>query len=608
VIDPDRLAADGFVVSELLDDDLLEALRDRYEQFALDPGHPFFASSNHLDGPDARRVDLELRSLLEPVVAAALPGHRSFLASFLTKGARTGARIDLHQDLTYTDERRARTILVWIPLCDVDSSNGALEVVPGSHLWSCGSRPGGADRSPTAGLQDELTGLVASVPLRAGTAVVYDAAIVHGSPPNRSDHPRAAVGLAVVPADADLVHVHVDADGSPNAYLVDDAYYTEQGLANEPRGYPEIGLWAPPVEEAELRRGIAARGTTSSASRTAGSGEGADSDPVAVPSGAKRSAAPRRLVRPRLRAAHGRALLPPAAPALVDPEADRRLRRDGFTRVPLLDDATVAELHDLYGTLHGWSGAGFEPDLANTDTHYRRESSARIARLLDERVGSLFVDHLPYLRTFLCKWPGDDSALNLHRDWMYVDERSGEHSYVVWIPLVDVTTENGPLQVLRHSHRVDPMLRGTHLNASWVEDETYVRPRLLTIPARAGDAVILDNQLVHCSTPNRSSVPRPVTAVGMRRRGAPLVYFRRIDDQTAARYDVDEEFFLTYTPQRLMDSAPELPVVETVPIGDAHLDGAEVVSRLRSSRLTWLDDANRWAAELRERVARERVG
>jgi hypothetical protein len=184
---------------------------------------------------------------------------------------------------------------------------------------------------------------------------------------------------------------------------------------------------------------------------------------------------------------------------------------------------------------------------------------------------------------------------------MYVDERSGHRSYVVWIALEDVTGDEGQIQVLRHSHRVDPMLRGTHLNASWVADDDLVRPRLLTVPVRAGEALVMDNALVHCSLLNGTDRPRLVAAIAVRPVEAPLVHFARHDDSHAARYDVDEEFFLTTTPQQLMEAPPPLPVAEVLPTGERPLERSELSRRLATSPLTHLDRAGRALARARDR-------
>ena len=143
-----------------------------------------------------------------------------------------------------------------------------------------------------------------------------------------------------------------------------------------------------------------------------------------------------------------------------------------------------------------------------------------------------------------------------------------------------VTLHNGQLQVLRGSHRVDAMVRGTGLEAPWMSCEEVIRRRLESVPVRAGDAVVFDNALVHCSYPNHTDAPRLVAAVGMRPRGEPLVYWRSAGDGAAQRRDVDEEFFLCHTPTGLLVEPPPEPVLETAEDGAVQLDAPELAALL----------------------------
>ena len=254
---------------------------------------------------------------------------------------------------------------------------------------------------------------------------------------------------------------------------------------------------------------------------------------------------------------------------VVDPRVAAQLETDGFAVVPFPGVSEVLEqLRSLYGEAHGWVGSGFEADLTNGDREYRRRVSDGLSAVLDPLVAGLFVDMVPFLRVFLCKWPGPGSDLYLHRDWMYVDERRGGRTFVVWIPLQDVDDSNGSLQVLPSSHLADGSLRGTHLNAGWVSDDDLVRPHLTVVHARAGEAVIMDNALVHCSLPNHGVEPRLVAAIGVRPADSPLVHFVRSDAEHALRVDVDEDFFLTVTPQELMANGTDLPPAEMIEISE----------------------------------------
>lgn len=276
---------------------------------------------------------------------------------------------------------------------------------------------------------------------------------------------------------------------------------------------------------------------------------------------------------------------------LRDESLDRRLRRDGFVTFPLFSREEVADLREQFGLLRGWEHEGFHSDLVLDEPDYRRKVSEVISTALDDKVIACFEDYHPFLRNFLCKFPGEESSLYLHRDWMYVDERRGARTYVAWVALEDITGHNGQLRVLRGSHTIDPSLRGTQLIAPWLEHTDVIEPRLLSVPVRAGEVIVFDNALVHSSYPNLTDEPRVAAAVGMRPAASSLVHLRAAGPGRATRYDVDEEFFCTATPQGLIAAPPELPVAEVVPDHPAVLSAGELAGLLDRGRYAKVDRA-----------------
>jgi beta-hydroxylase len=288
---------------------------------------------------------------------------------------------------------------------------------------------------------------------------------------------------------------------------------------------------------------------------------------------------------------------------LLDAELDGRLRRDGFVTLPAFDPGRVAHLRDRFGELSGWNGSGFQSDLVSTDLTYRQDAAEAIGAELDRDVSAMFDGYVPFLHSFLCKFPGEDSSLYLHRDWMYVDEREGHRTFAAWVALEDIDGHNGQLRVLRGSHLLDPSLRGTDLIAPWIRHQSLIDERLLAIPVKAGDVIIFDNALIHSSFPNYTTRPRVAAAVGLRPKDARLVHFRRVDERSAQRFDVDEKFFLTSTPQDLMGRAPDLPVAEDIELDETDFTELELTKRLDADPRAKLERARRRAVDVRDRCS-----
>ena len=248
MIDLAALEADGYTTVQLLDPAATAELAARYDDLGVDPTTAYWASSVHADRATARQIDLELKASLGPAVDEQLPDHEPFLAAFIAKGAQ-GGRVGLHPDWTYTDERAARARVVWVALVDTDERNGAMVVVPGSHLRLHGLRGSGDFPSPVERIEEELwEEAVRTVPLRAGEAIVWDAALVHGSWPNERSEARPAAAIAVAPAGAGLVHFHRRPDGRLEGWSIDEAFYTTLPYGEPPAGYPSLDPWDGPVQ------------------------------------------------------------------------------------------------------------------------------------------------------------------------------------------------------------------------------------------------------------------------------------------------------------------------------------------------------------------------
>jgi hypothetical protein len=192
---------------------------------------------------------------------------------------------------------------------------------------------------------------------------------------------------------------------------------------------------------------------------------------------------------------------------------------------------------------------------------------------------------------------------------MYVDEREGDRTYVAWTALQDISGDNGRLQVLPGSHLIDDRLRGSLLVAPWLAHEDVIRPRLQTLSVRAGDCVVLDNALVHCSLPNLTDEPRLVAAVAMKPRAAAPLHHRRFDDVSAATYEVDEDFWCDFTPSELEERPLPLPIARVVPAPQRSLTERHLASLLdhRVARVVDRvlgDPAGRVPAVLAGRAAR----
>lgn len=281
--------------------------------------------------------------------------------------------------------------------------------------------------------------------------------------------------------------------------------------------------------------------------------------------------------------------------ALVNPTADSALRTDGLAPIGdrLLDDAGCRHLRNFFKDRFPGTRGGFHNDFFLPNTEFRLAATLEMAPLLYEPTVALFEGYTPFLYTFLAKFPGDNSALGIHRDWMYIDERRGDRSFILYIALEDQMAENGAIRFLPRSHRLHGPLCGTRLIWPWLMNRNVIRDRQLELPLRAGEAAVWDNSLIHSSGPNSSGELRLAVGVWFRPVEVGLAHFSRDGDHHAVRYGVDECFFTSETPFTLLERAPAWPIIERISL--VHVDTTaatmeSVLDHRQPTRLGWAAD------------------
>jgi len=239
-LDPGRealLRTEGSATLDLppgLVDDLRAAVADlrpdrdeRFHNSTLDP-----------DPVYRRAVVDRLRPLAERFLPA-FDRHEVFHVALLRQPVGDAGHEQPHQDWAYVDEERHRSVTVWIPLVDVGVGEGCLLVLPGSHRVLPLVRPNGLD-DPSFGL--DATDLVPR-PVRRGTALVYDHALLHASGPHRGPATRDVVAFLLKPQVVPIVHFHPVAEGRVERLESDDAsWLLDLDPAQPPPGMRSAGV------------------------------------------------------------------------------------------------------------------------------------------------------------------------------------------------------------------------------------------------------------------------------------------------------------------------------------------------------------------------------
>jgi hypothetical protein len=236
---------------------------------------------------------------------------------------------------------------------------------------------------------------------------------------------------------------------------------------------------------------------------------------------------------------------------LLDPELQHRFEQDGYVVVDLLDEEALSAVAARYDAMdherreHFDWVEGFSTSIYDARPEYRRE----VLDVMDEIVQPALAGVLDHYRifwaNFLVKQPGAD-PVPPHVDWTFLDEDRFS-SVTIWCPLRDTTPENGTLGVVSGSHRRIDFLRAANVPTfercvaavADIED----RP---VIPVRAGQAIVMDNRVVHFSTPNADDESRVVIGCVAGPVEAELHHYWMDEQERLLRFDIDRSFYLDY--------------------------------------------------------------
>jgi ectoine hydroxylase-related dioxygenase (phytanoyl-CoA dioxygenase family) len=217
----DSFALNGFLrVGKILEDDEIELLRSEYDrEFALARAGQSSFRNLSIDATDdleqknqAKQQMLQIMQMCErnihfrrllynerilDVIEDLIgPNIQLFHDQALYKPAFHGGPVHWHQDNAYWRCTPATLVSAWLTLDDVDATNGAMQFMPGTHLY-----PVGHDRSHVSNslldsggaIKDESQKVVVDLP--AGGIAIHHCQTLHYTEPNTTDRQRRAFAI-----------------------------------------------------------------------------------------------------------------------------------------------------------------------------------------------------------------------------------------------------------------------------------------------------------------------------------------------------------------------------------------------------------------------------
>ena len=125
---------------------------------------------------------------------------------FFTKLPGDGKRVSWHQDASYWPLSPSKVVSAWLAIDDVDESNAAMQIIPGSHL---NAQVPFAESAPeeqnvlnqTVSNPEQYGEAPVSLNLRAGQMSLHSDWILHASEPNISNRRRCGLAMRFLSSD-----------------------------------------------------------------------------------------------------------------------------------------------------------------------------------------------------------------------------------------------------------------------------------------------------------------------------------------------------------------------------------------------------------------------
>lgn len=189
------------------------------------------------------RINDEITAVIQPLVDELIIDFSTTIVNIFDKEPGSGM-VPLHQNWTFVDEDKFRSLTLWVPLINTTRRNGTLEVVKGSH--------GVLTKYRSASIpwvfQDIIDPIIEKysdpINLELGQAAMIDDSIIHYSSDNNSDQSRIIFQLLMGPKEATTIHYfwHPQTPDRLEVFEVDRAFFTRFNQNKKPSSVKSLGF------------------------------------------------------------------------------------------------------------------------------------------------------------------------------------------------------------------------------------------------------------------------------------------------------------------------------------------------------------------------------
>ena len=185
----------------------------------------------------------------------------------------------------------------------------------------------------------------------------------------------------------------------------------------------------------------------------------------------------------------------------------------------------------------------------DTSIDHKRKMFNEINSFFKDKVDRFLDRYKPLLTNIFVKETGT-GEVTVHQNWTFVDE-SKFTSVSIWCPLVDVSRENGALEVIPGTHKVLCDVRGPSIQVVFLDlidvvKEKYMEPFII----KAGQVAVVDDSILHYSPINTTATPRPAFQLIMIPEEAQAIHYYKSKESKEDKveiFEVNPDFFFNFS-------------------------------------------------------------
>ncbi len=234
----------------------------------------------------------------------------------------------------------------------------------------------------------------------------------------------------------------------------------------------------------------------------------------------------------------------------INPEHQKEFDTKGYVKIQFLDTEQITYLDKLFDENYKeLPTEGFHSASYLGDFNLKKKMSEEIVKTFSKSYEKIFTNYTAFGGSFLYKMPSENSDLVMHQDWSIVDEKKAV-AINCWVPLCDTNKKNGTLMVLPGAHNGNFFVhRAPTLDFFFKGNEKTVMKHLVPMNAKAGEAVILNQSLVHYSPPNVSGTIRKAITAGIKTKDEPMHFYYKDKSKNEDKlelYKMEEDFLISF--------------------------------------------------------------